>query len=404
VRVRSLQPRQVACLWVPYFGAVVARRADRTLEANPLILLDEQGRVLAADAHAASAGVAPGLSERQAAVRCPTALRRPAAQYPLQEAQDALWSQVRQHTDCWQPAGLGCVYLDMANASMGDGADLVAWCQDLDGTIRRFGWEPALGVTGSKFGADVARQMAGGNSALLIAPGIQRAFLAGQPAATLPLELDTLDQLRHLGIRTLGQFARLPAAGVQARFGLAGRTAQRWAQGLDDRPVIPPWAAAEVSKRIEFETPLADRTPLLANLAHHARRLLTPLQERLQAVSRLSLSITRADNRTISAGYTFPLPTAAVEPVELGLAAALDRVTWDGQPAAEMTLVLAGITDAPGQQLPLFEFSQDQRARLEATLRGLAARFGSHTFRLATLTEPESLLPEQRLSWHEFWE
>ena len=40
--------RQIAFLWVPYFGASVARRAESKLDARPLVLLDEQGRVLQA--------------------------------------------------------------------------------------------------------------------------------------------------------------------------------------------------------------------------------------------------------------------------------------------------------------------------------------------------------------------
>ena len=149
-----------------------------------------------------------------------------------------------------------------------------------------------------------------------------------------------------------------------ARFGPAGRTAQRWAQGLDDRPVLPPWESAEVAARIEFETPLADRDRLLAALVQRADRLLVPLRDRLQAVARILLAITRADGRTIPVSHTFPLPTAAAEPVRLALAGLLERVTWDGQGAAEITLTLAGITDAPAQQLTLFDPQDDDRARL----------------------------------------
>ncbi|MCX6029393.1 MAG: hypothetical protein NT169_08835, partial [Chloroflexi bacterium] len=65
--------RRIAYLWVPYFGTGVARRAEPALGAGPLALLDEQGRVLAADAPATQAGIRPGLTERQAAARCPAA-------------------------------------------------------------------------------------------------------------------------------------------------------------------------------------------------------------------------------------------------------------------------------------------------------------------------------------------
>ena len=228
----------------------------------------------------------------------------------------------------------------------------------------------------------------------------------------LPLDPDALTQLRHLGIRTLGQFARLPAAGVLTRFGTAGRTAQHWAQGQDDRPVVPPWEAPEASAQLEFETPLADRERLLSALMRSAERLLTPLSERFQAVGRITLAVTRADRRIIPVGHTFSQPTAALGSVRLGLEAALARVCWEGQPAVSVALTFGGISDAPVRQLTLLDpaapFGEetdaiaDSRLQLKATLDRLAARFGSEAFRIASLTDPDNLLPERRASWRSF--
>ena len=71
-------------------------------------------------------------------------------------------------------------------------------------------------------------------------------------------------------------------------------------------------------------------------------------------------------------------------------------MTWNGQGAAEITLTLAGITDAPGQQLTLFDLQDDSRARLTSLLDRLAARFGAEAFRLASLADPDHLLLERR--------
>jgi nucleotidyltransferase/DNA polymerase involved in DNA repair len=250
---------------LPYFGAAIARRAGGISDERPLALLDEEGSVLAADARATRAGILPGLSERQAVARCPHAVFHPAARYPLGEAQAALWQQVGLYTDRWQVDGLGNAYLDAWPA--GPNEKLLEWCQALADAVRGLGWEPALGATGSKFGATVAGRVAEEKTVLLVPPLAQRDFLASRPAAFLPLDADALLQLRHLGIRTLGQFASLPAMGVLARFGAEGRTAQRWALGLDDRPIIPAWEAPEMIARLEFEPPLAERDRLLAALS-----------------------------------------------------------------------------------------------------------------------------------------
>lgn len=401
-RQRERVRQAIAYLWAPYLGVTVARRAEPELAGRPLALLDDGGRVLAADALALQAGIGAGLTERQAAARCPAAALLPAARFPLWEAQEAFLGRIKDATDRWQPDGLGRVYLQAPFAAQEGRAaeELVGWCQAVAGAVRALGWQPALGATGSKFGASVAGQVAWENAALLLAPVAQRDFLAGQPVATLPLDADALLQLRHLGIRTLGQYTRLPAAGVLTRFGPAGRTAQRWAQGLDDRPVVPPWESPEVAARLEFETPLADGEILLAALLRRAERLLGPLRDRLQTIGRLELRITRADGRMLPLAHVFPQPTAAAEPVRLALAGLLARAPWDGQGAAEITLTLAGITDTPGQQLALFaDAADDNRARLTATLDRLAARFGADAFRLASLADPDNLLFERRAAF-----
>ena len=232
-----MKSSQIAYLWMPYFGTMVARQASGAPDDRPLVLLDEQGRVFSADAQATQAGVAASMSERQATARCPYALFDAAARYPVIEAQERLRQQIEQFTDRWQADGAGSAYLEASDVGAEDA--LLRWCQALANSIRRMGWTPALGATGSKFGASVAGRKAGKNTALLLGLPAQRAFLASQPTVFLPLDADALIRLRHLGIRSLGQYAQLPASGVLARFGQAGRTAQRWAQGLDDRPVVP---------------------------------------------------------------------------------------------------------------------------------------------------------------------
>jgi hypothetical protein len=162
--------------------------------------------------------------------------------------------------------------------------------------------------------------------------------------------------------------------------------------------VIPPWEAPETSARVEFEPPLADRERLLLALGERTRLLLPPLQERFQAAAYVELTVTRTDRRVIPVRHTFALPTAASEPVRLAVAGALDRVTWDGEPATEISLTLGGITDAPARQLTLFDFDSDNRARLQATLDRLSARFGPDSFRLAALIDPDDPLPERRTS------
>ena len=416
--------RGVAYLVAPEFGDQVLQRVDPALyggaeHARPWALLDDQGCVLTLNALAAANGVAPGQTESQAVARCPLVTLRPASHYPIFEVQAEFLARVARYAGRWQPAGLGCAYLDTEGlGAMGqDEASckrLAAWCQALAADIRDLGLTSSLGLTGSKFGAFAAGRAAGCNAMLLMASVIERSFLAAQSVSLLPLDAATLLHLRHLGIRSLGDYARLPTAGVLARFGEAGRTAQRWAQGCDERPVILPDELPQVSSRIEFETPVIDRGILLDALLQRVAALLAPLHANLQGVGgqlvvgTLSLVVLAADKRTLTVNHTFQLPTAAIATIRLALAAALDRfvgqpqLARNGEGVSEVTLTLGDISDAPVQQLSLFDEGPTSRAALTILLDQLAARFGPHTFQMAALTDPNHPLPERRASWKEF--
>src|SRR5204863_8779315 len=74
------------------------------------------------------------------------------------------------------------------------------------------------------------------NGKVVVVPsGRSPTFLASWPLATLDRP-ELVDVLNRLGLRTLSDFAALPAHDVLARFGNDGATAQRLAAGLDERP------------------------------------------------------------------------------------------------------------------------------------------------------------------------
>ena len=361
-------PQRIAYLDASNLGAALAQRCEPGLAAQPLALLDERGQVLAVNDRATAAGIAIGQNERQAMARAPGLALRPADRYPIWETQGELLARVARYAGRWQPAGLGAAYLDLA----GIGGDLTSWSQTLIAEVggaqpHGLGLACGLGLTSGKFSAQIAGQIATRTSPhavrLLTDPAAERAFVDPQPVTWLPLDADAVRHLLHLGVRTLGAYGRLPAAGVLARFGVVGRTAQRWAQGHDDRPVLLPAELPHITFRVEFDAPVAEREILLASLLRRAAPGLTQLQARLQAVGRLALTVTRADGRLLPSQHIFPQPTAALATIRSALNTLLERIAWRDAGASEMTLSLEAITDTPAQQLTLWELAPSPARR-----------------------------------------
>jgi protein ImuB len=89
----------------------------------------------------------------------------------------------------------------------------------------------------------------------IVPPGGTPAFLAPR-AVTVLGEPDLADLLVRLGIRTLGEFAAVPAAEAGNRFGAQGLLAHRLARGLDPRPLAARPPAADLAVQMEFDPPV----------------------------------------------------------------------------------------------------------------------------------------------------
>jgi protein ImuB len=121
-----------------------------------------------------------------------------------------------------------------------------------------------IGIADGLFAADLAAQAGPG---LLIPPGETPQFLARLPVAALPYTdlgvPELADLLPRLGIRTLGEFAALPAAEAGGRFGTQGIVAHRLARGLDPRPLAPQPPRRDLSAEQAFDPPADQSEPVV---------------------------------------------------------------------------------------------------------------------------------------------
>jgi len=95
----------------------------------------------------------------------------------------------------------------------------------------------------------LAARLAPVGEALVVAKGGSAEFLAPLSVKVLDNRADLADLLVRLGLKTLGDFAALPAPSVLGRFGAEGLAAHRLARGLAERTVrgrVPPpdWVIA----------------------------------------------------------------------------------------------------------------------------------------------------------------
>lgn len=135
---------------------------------------------------------------------------------------------------------------------------------------------------------------------VVIAPaGTTPAFLASRSVRVLG-EPDLADLLIRLGISTLGDFAALPAAEAENRFGPQGLLAHRLASGLDPRPLAARPPSTDLSVQLEFDPP----AELSEQVVFAAKSLADELHAKLAATGlacvRLQVQVICADGHEIT--------------------------------------------------------------------------------------------------------
>jgi len=255
---------------------------------------------------------------------------------------------------------------------------------DVSGLERLLGDAHAIGAELAHAGADRVGMAASQVGARLLArarPGVSVAVEdVERSLGSIPLTVlqqlaagdpQPFDVLHRWGLRTLGEFAALPAADLSARLGRRGLALQQLARGVDPRPLVPDPGVPRFIGSIELEWPIESLEPLSFVLA----RLLEPLSAALERADRAAAAVRldlRLTDRTRHPRM-LQLPAAMRDARVLRTLLLLDLESHP--PAAAIDVVTIEADPAPSR---IVQYSLLERALPTAeTLATLNARLGA---------------------------
>lgn len=367
----------VLCCRIPDFLVTLAVRRTPALAGRPLALLGGDARVWAASPVAQQEGVAAGMAARQARALCPDLLLQPVESTDAEGRQEGFLAEVARWELPLEVQGWGAAYVDLRGVAATPAA-VQPLAADLGRRLRSLmgaPLQPALGWDSSKFTARAAATAAAPGALRLVERRDEERFLAPLPVALLPLPWPALQQLHWMGIRTLGAFGALPPAAVWQRYGQAGKLAQRWAQGRDNRPLVGAALAAPETLLVDLDPPSDQAGRVLAECMAALRPVLRRLAANLAGCRRLRLEPAFVDGSTRSEEIVFVEPVAAEARVQTALAQRLQALIWPAElERVTLTLLESGEL-APGQ-LPLFAEEQADAGAAVALAQRLAGRYG----------------------------
>ncbi len=254
--------------------------------------------------------------------------------------------------------------------------------------------QPTMGWDSGKFTARAAAVQTMPGRMRLVDKDDEVRFLSPLPITLLPLPRPHLQQLHWLGIRTLGQFAALPSAAVWQRFGAAGKLAQRWAQGRDDRSIAAAVRSTPPETTVLLDVPTGMLQPVVDAVMASLRPVIAAQAANLEGVRRLRVRLGFVDGATHILDLTFVEPVGQPARVQRALLQKLGTLIW---PAAveDIRWSVLEVGELLARQLTLFDPSIERLAPLNTLAQKLASRYGPLFFQ-GQVHDPDHPLSERR--------
>jgi DNA polymerase-4 len=351
---------------------------------------DERGVVVAASYEARKFGVYSAMPLRTAARLCPHAVFVDGHPGRYRDCSARVHQVLLQFTPAVEMASIDEAYLDMTGTERLHGPPLRA-AHALHAAIRQqTQLNCSIGVAASRLVAKVASEQAKPNGILQVLPGCEAAFLAPLEVRKIPgIGRVTEQQLHALGIRKVGDLARLEERSLEERFGKWGLAMAGKARGLDaggwfDHEIGADAGPKSISHEHTFNQDTADPQALESTLARLSEMVGRRLRENRLRARTLQLKLRYADFTTITRAATQEAATHLDTEIFAQMRTLL-RKNWKRGRAVRLLGVQASGFDEKAGQLDLMDGDKQRRweQALDAADR-LRDKFGESAVSLAS--------------------
>jgi DNA polymerase-4 len=350
------------------FYASVETQKDSSLAGKPVVVggTGTRGVVMSASYEARRFGVHSAMPSVRARRLCPGAVFVSPDFTSYRTYSNRFREVLLSFTPLVEPLALDEAFLDVAGAVrlFGDPRSIAERIRQK--VQSELGFTCSVGVAPNKFLAKLASTRSKPDGLLVVRRGGVHAFLEPLPVDALwGAGEKTVEAISRLGVRTVGELARLPEAMLSRVLGdTHARHLLRLSRGEDDRTVVPYEPPKSVSHEETFDHDLDDDEEILRQILDLARRVGARLRKEGHEARTVVLKVRLANFSTITRSRTLPAPTDVAADLNQ-VAAALYR----GLPGARRRIRLLGV-----QATGLEPSGAEQLALLRGTKWGTVER------------------------------
>lgn len=374
------------------FFVSVEELFDPSLKGKPVVVggqRNQRGVVSAASYAARKFGVHSAMPLRTAAQLCPQAIFVEGHMERYREYSHKLFAILSRFSPRVEMASVDEAYVDLTGTERLHGPPMQA-AHQLHAAIQRETSLPcSLGLGSSRLIAKISSDKAKPNGILYIVPGQEAAFLAPLDVRTVPGVGQKAEAALHrLGIRKVGDLARLDESFLASHFGkwglaLAGKAIGRDSGSWFDSEIGAEEDPKSISHEHTFSSDTADREQLETVLLKLSEMVAKRLRAAKLYAKTIQLKMRYEDFSTYTRAMTLDHATQLDQEVA-GAVIRLFRQAWDGKTRIRLLGVHGGsLQDVEGQMSLLEEANTERLRAAFRSIDHIRDRFGDASITLA---------------------
>jgi DNA polymerase IV len=374
------------------FFVSVEELFDPSLKGKPVVVggqRNERGVVSAASYAARKFGVHSAMPLRTAAKLCPQAIFVDGHPERYRECSEKVFKVLSAFSPQVEMASIDEAYLDMTGTARLHGPPLRAAHKLHQRMKEETLLNCSIGIGSSRLIAKVSSAQAKPNGVLWIVPGEEARFLAPLDVREIPGVGKVMEKhLQEIGIRKVGDLAKLEEAELEERFGkwglaLAGKARGEDAGGWFDSEVGAREEAKSISHEHTYNEDTADANQLEATLMRLSEMVGRRLREANLHARTIQLKLRYKDFTTITRAHSRAQPTQ-IDGEIFEEVRALFRKNWKrGSQVRLLGVHVSSFDDGP-EQIDLLGENRDKRWHdALAVADKLRDRFGESSVTLA---------------------
>jgi DNA polymerase-4 len=374
------------------FFVSVEELFDPSLRGKPVVVggrPNERGVVSAASYAARRFGIHSAMPLRTAHGLCPHAIFVEGHPERYGQMSAKVFEVLQSFSPVVEMTSIDEAFLDLTGTDRLHGPSMLAAHRLHEIIKERTKLNCSIGVSTARLVSKVCSDQAKPNGLLQVLPGMESKFLAPLDVRKIPGVGKVMEaRLHKLGIRKVGDLARLDDSFLEERFGrwglaLAGKSRGRDAGGWFDTPIGASETPKSISHEHTFDRDTSEREALDSMLARLTELVARRLREHRLFARTVQIKLRYSDFSTFTRARTLDHATRVDNEFVAELRALFAR-NWTGKPIRLIGVQVANLVYEEGQMTLLDQRKSERWGKALAAADAMRDKYGERSIGLAS--------------------